>query len=401
MLPALLPFLEAILSEGAVGGTAAGMGSGAGAGGMLRGLLSGGAKAFGSEAELGSALRKISDLSQTVTASQHSLAHNQQRQEEISTKAREDEAKYAFADPAHTKQLSDLARQQQQHIAEMRAAQRQMNDLQYRATITTDPQAARAATLGQAAGVIGAGALVQQFAPTFIRNHPLVQMGGNAAQVGANTAQNFMGPTQGAIVGQAAGFAQKTAGIAGQQFNPMTGANPLKAMQNASEMAVQISKLPAHIMDWSQALVDSQKTISRFSGVLQQTFAQAERREIVRGIESAGRTGGATSDLSDSLQDLYDLIQPVKDTVTIVIARTLTSGLQILQEMVGYVKGAYELLKMIAPTFGVAANVAEGILERMEEESRQKASVKMQPLVKALQDLQREDPRRPRSVPRR
>lgn len=389
MLAALLPLLEAI---GAEGGAAAALGGGAAETGLMGtlGRVLGGAKAFGSEKELGGAIRKISDLQASVEAAKEALADRQKQQADISQKARDEERQYAFSNPAHTTQLAELARQQQAHADEINRSQREMSQLRNRVTMTTDPAAARSANIGNAVGMIGMGSAIAAAAPSLIRNSSPVQITANMAQAGTNVAGNFMGQTQGAIAGQAAGFAGQTAGIA----NPISAA--MHPLRTASELTVQLSKLPGLIQNWGEALVESQRNISRFSGVLSQSFAQADRRSLVRGIESGNRTGGATADLSSAMQDLADQIQPIKDTVTIGMARGLTVGVQLLGEGVKCLQAIWEVVKRMP----IGKDV-DKLLTEMEKGSRLDAEFRMRPLVAALKSIQTRDKSKPKDVPRR
>lgn len=397
MIAALLPLLEALGAEGgasaALGGGVTGAGASAGGsagiGGTL-GRLFAGPRAFGSSEELGGALRQISDLSAQIKASQEAIAANRSKQEEVSSLARDQERQYAFSDPSHREKLSELAREQQERVNQIRDAERQRSDLNNRATMTTDAAAYRAASFRQAGAIVGAGAAVASVAPTmagqFLQSNPVSTAGraayGAAQGVGAvsNTQSNII---QGAgnFIGGFASIPQKAA------TNPFTSIT--------GEFILQLSKAPGLIKSWGESLVESQRTISRFSPVMAQAFAQQERRETVRGIGSAQRTGGATSDLSSSLQDLADQIQPLRDTIQVVMARGLNVGVQYLVRLVKVAEGIFEIAKRWDPT-GTAK-----LLEMMEEESRLKSALAMQPLVSELRKLNRPDSGKPKDVPRR
>src|SRR5947207_15383029 len=119
MLAALLPLIETLAAEG---GAAGALGGGAAAEGGLASLLGralGGTKEFSSQADLGGALRTISDLTANIEAGKAAMESKRQQQEAIASKARADEQQYAFSDPSHRGQLADLAQQQQQHREEM------------------------------------------------------------------------------------------------------------------------------------------------------------------------------------------------------------------------------------------------------------------------------------------
>lgn len=380
------------------GGSAAAL-TGAAADGGLMGSVGRlfGATSFGSEAELGAAIRQISDLSSTIEAAREAIAKNRDRQEQISAKARDDERQFAFSDPAHREQLARLARDQQAQQQAAQQAQRQMMLLQQRAALTTNPAAQQAAALGRATTIIGAGATAASLAPAIIRNSAPVQIAGNVMQAGQQLAGNFATSTAGNIAGQMAG----TAGRIGSIANPLNMGmsalrSPLGPLQEMSKLGVEIAKLPTHIQDWSQALIDSQKAIAKWSPALSRVFAEEERRGIIRGARSGQVTGGATSDLSDSMQDLLDQLQPIKDTVTVGLARGLTVGVNLLTEAVKYLQGIFEYVKTLPGADLLAAKI-----EGMELDSRIKAGNAMRPLLNALRDLERQDKAKPRSVPKR
>jgi hypothetical protein len=389
VIAALLPLLEAL---GAEGGASATLGGG------LEGLLGGAGRAlggtskFGSQKELGEALRQISDLGSNIQAAQEAMEQKRQQQEAIGQKARDDERQYAFSDPAHKDQMADLARQQQAHAEEIRNATRQMNDLRARAAVTTDPAAARQSQIGQASSIIG----LAQSAPQarsllyqIVSNTPgPVKTAINAGQVATNLGSNLVTPTSGQIIGEAA---SDFGGIA---------KNAIKG--NIGNLAVELSKLPAHIVKWSESLVESQRSISKFNGTLAMTFAQQERRGIVRAIESGERTGGATSELSNSLQDLYDQLQPIKDEVTVVVSKALTHGVQLLTQIVKAVEAmapaAQEVQRWI---LGMSPEEFKDYLKSFENLAKMQMKRAGNPITAMLNEARNRDPRRPFGSPRR
>jgi hypothetical protein len=400
-LAALARFLPMLEGMAASGGTASGLGAGLGAaeGGGIIGSVGRlfGTSAFGTEAELGAGLRKISDLSGAVEAAKQAMEQNRQRQEEISSKAREDERQFAFSDPGHTAELARLAREHQAQQQAAQQSQRQMLNLQQRAALSTDPSAQRAATFGKAATIVGAGAMVASAAPSIIRNSAPVQMAGNLAQAGANLGSNFTTPAAGNIIGQMGGTAGNLAGTlnpANMGMSLLKG--PLGPLQELTKAGVEIAKLPGHIQNWSQALIDSQKIMARYNPVLARMVAEEERRGIIRGVRSGQTTGGATSDLSDAMQDLLDQVQPMKDTVTVVLARGLTTGVQLLGEGVKLLGAIWEVLK----TFPGAKDI-DALIKAQEETSRLDARFKMLPLERALKQINSRDKSKPKSVPKR
>lgn len=407
MLAALLPLLEALGAEGGAAAAIGGAGSEAGLMGGLGRLLSGGTRAFGSQAELGSALRKISDLQSGIQASQQALESKRQQQEQLAHKAREDERQYAFSDPGHQAQMVELARQQQQHQKEIRRQQTEMTTLRARANVTTDPAAARAANFAQmatTAGLIGTAASIfpqrrdpDKLSPLDYAN-PLKVMGhfwnkaqqgaANIGQSGANVGSFVAGDVNTQIAGQGMQSFK-------QIFDDLRKMKPTALLRDVSE-------LPAKIKGWSEALVESQRSISRFNGSLAIAFAQQERRGVLRAIASGERTGGATSDLSNNLQSLYDQLQPMKDAVTIVVANGLNRGVTILSSILLAAQQTYTTLHVLVekvPLLNVALAGLDAKLKDIAEQAKGKGSA---PLQRTFNEVLRHDPKIARmGVPRR
>ncbi len=383
ILARLLPAIEGMAASG--GGTAASLSGGAAAEGGLGGMLGrifSGTKAFGSEAELGGALRQISDLKSTIDAAQAAMSHNSDQQEQVSQKARDDERQYMFSDPKHTEQLAELSRQQQAQRESMLAAQRQMNGLHQRAEMTTNPQAARAESLQRAGAIIGGGALAyqaaRQFGPTIINHLPGVQASKNLGQAGTNLGSFAAGPVNSAIAGDMWQTGKDTAKSA-------LSLSPTRVLET-------MSRLPDKITRWSEALVESQRHISRYNGMLARTFAEHERRGIIRGIESGNRTGGATSELSRSLDDLYDQLQPIKDNVTVVLARGLTEGVKILSSILKHIAEFKPYLDGMAARFlGMSEQQYKDFLESFAALARAQQRTAGMPIGKALEEALNRD----------
>jgi len=143
-------------------------------------------------------------------------------------------------------------------------------------------------------------------------------MGGFAIHQSIQGAASFAGHPD---VGQVAGDAASTAATIGAAAL----VNPFLALGAA------VAILPQKLMDWSSALIEGRRDIAMFSGELQYTFGEAERRTAIRGIQSADSLGASTSALSSEYQDLLDMIRPIKDTVTKDLQNIMTGILAILQ----------------------------------------------------------------------
>ena len=84
-----------------------------------------------------------------------------------------------------------------------------------------------------------------------------------------------------------------------------------------------LASLPKKILDWSEALVESRRDLAKWSGVLQRTYLEAQRREYAREIQSARATGSTTAVLSEVYQDTLDDLQDIKDDIHNVTAAVL------------------------------------------------------------------------------
>lgn len=361
MLAALLPLLEAL---GAEGGASASLGAGSGVGRTLGRLLGGGggAQAFGNQQELGGALRQISDLTTNISAAQDAMKQMRSEHETLGTKAREDERLYGMRDPMEAQRMADLQRQQMEHARQVQQQQREMQNLQARAAVTMDPalaaQQARGRTFRQAGAMAVAGQAVQSFGPSAMRNFPGVQGAANlfgfaAGDENANIAGQ-MGNQAAGAVSNVAGGAMKGAAM-GSMAGPI-GAGVGAAVGGTVAAAGEIAKLPSLIKGWGEALVESQRPLARFSGELSRAAAQREVSQLRRDITSANITGGTTSDLSDSLNNLNDTLRPVKDVMTMGTAAVLTDLVKVLSEGVKVVGGALDQMAEFtdAITLGLA-----------------------------------------------
>jgi hypothetical protein len=99
-------------------------------------------------------------------------------------------------------------------------------------------------------------------------------------------------------------------------------------------MSSSIAKMPAKLMEWSEALVSSRRDLAMWSGDLQGLFRMRERRQFERDIESARETGPATTALGSSLEDLYDALRPIKDDVYKALALYLQPTIEAITKIV-------------------------------------------------------------------
>lgn len=323
MLQALLPLIEALGPQiGAMltrtGGTGAtlsklagSMGttsgtSGTGLSRLLGAIGRGGERAtpFGSTAELGGATRQISELQERTTYDQGRI-----------TSIGEQIAKRTAAG-ANDQEIGQLAQMKAKREAMLAEGQKQISDLQARAKATTDQQNPTFAGAG------GQGAMPEGLKDSLMaaaKGGALVlgvshaaKVVGNAGSAAANIGKLGVGQAEQGVIGGAADFAKDSAKMA---MNPLAMAR--------GDLIVQMSRLPGLILEWSESLVESRRSIMRWNGTLIHAFHDAERRGIIRNIESGQRTAPQTARLSDALEDIKDYLQPAKDAVTNTITQSL------------------------------------------------------------------------------
>lgn len=105
-------------------------------------------------------------------------------------------------------------------------------------------------------------------------------------------------------------------------FNPLI--HPIEALLNPigsltksfTGLVKAADEIPSAFMHWGQSLVDSQRHLQQWSGLLAGSIQESQVREMMRDFKSAGRTAGTTSELTRVLDDLKDDLQPFKDVVS-------------------------------------------------------------------------------------
>lgn len=404
MLATLLPLLESL---GAEGGAATSLGQGSGLGSTLGRLVGGSTvQPFGSQNDLSASLRQISDLSQSIADAREAMSQMREEHGRLGEKAKEDERLYGFRDPQEHQRMADLQQQQIQHARQVQVQQQQVEGLQARAAVTMDPALAaqenRRGYFQRAGAMAIGGQAISSFGPSVLRNLPGVQPAAEAMSFAGGTAGqivNDMGSQAASSVSNIAGAAAQGAALGG----------PVGAGAAAvAATAVEIAKLPSKIRDWSESLLASQKTISRFDGQMAKAFAQREVSELKRNMASAAATGGSTADLSKNLDELYDVLRPLKDSITIVVSRELTSLVRVLNGMAPVLAGLAGATAAIADMFtgGVFDFKMELVKALADVYAQEAARARNQSAVgsaasAAFDRMRAEDPKKPRQAPRR
>lgn len=406
MLATLLPLLESL---GAESGAATSLGRQGGIGSTLSRLLGGSeVRPFGDQNELDGAMRQISDLTSRISAARSSIEQMRSAHAEHEVQQQESERLYGFRDPQRSDQMAALQRQQIEHARQMQLQQQQMENLQARAAVSMDPQLAaqeqRRATFGRAGAIELGGQLGIQAARSV----------GSWAYQPIGEAASFLGGTAGNIANQAVGQAGNalsniastaTHGASlGMAVGGPVGAAVGGVAGGMAQASVEIAKLPSRIVEWSQSLTDSQREISRFSGVMSGAYAQSDVRKLRRDITSAHETGGPTAELVGSLDNLYDTIAPLKDNLTNVIAVDLAAAVKVLNAMAplmaeGLVAAGSLLIAM--NTFnGIGAQLVVAGTNAAKAMSKPKPNINNE-FADDLKRMLGRDPLKPPSIPRR
>lgn len=80
-----------------------------------------------------------------------------------------------------------------------------------------------------------------------------------------------------------------------------------------------VASIPGQLVDWGDALKESQRHLMAFNGQIAVALVESERRGIIRQIGEGRRTGASTAFLTESLNDLKDELQPIRDVATNVL----------------------------------------------------------------------------------
>jgi len=441
-LAALLPLVESLGASGvAAGSTAAATGSAAGtaaagtAGGLGANFTSivnkvmGTVEGFKSPQQLGEGIQQAQQLADVIAGLKQSIGKTDDKQAEMisSAKGRPGEVDpYTGArgaatpdrsqDPAHLQALAEIQQQRAAFEKEAKAKNAQLVDLHARISQTTNPRSP-IQTLGNLGGIAAGGGMLGQMMGLFgggkggdsgtqggsqlahqLANAPRNSLPGPLAglanwipgmKLGQNTAQTFLQPAtdlgmNSAERNVAGGATQFGTDLASKTLNPF-------AMMRGETMT-HLAKLPGLLAEWGEGLVESKKHLMQFNGTLAAAFLEAERRGLIRNIQSGERTSGATAGLSDALQDLQDTVQPIKDTVTIVMARGVESLVRGVDEAVKVLKQGFDLWKKL----DWRIEFLQRFVDRMGQGQQNDTG-----LMNFLKDINERDITQPRRIPRR
>lgn len=136
----------------------------------------------------------------------------------------------------------------------------------------------------------------------------------SVVSVGAEMASN---KKQGAVISNVSG---QLSSITTKAANVVSG-SPQDALALAKEVAV----MPARIRDWAEALKESQRQLSQFSGVLAGAIAESDIKQVMRDIRMANETASSGREQIVAFDELKDALFPVEKALTIGINDTMTA----------------------------------------------------------------------------
>lgn len=112
----------------------------------------------------------------------------------------------------------------------------------------------------------------------------------------------------------------------------------------------EMVELPLTIKRWGDSLLESQKHLVAFNSKIAGAYGEAERRDILRDVESGATTSSSTESLSEAMSNFNDEIQPFKDMVTNglnTLVSTVVQGLTIAIQIGKTTNAAYMALAAI------------------------------------------------------
>ncbi len=413
MNPALIAALEQIFageSAASMSGTANALG--VGSGGAFNQFLAqfakpGGVQGLDGAQGLGGGLKHIEDLKQrmeqAVAAIESSRAHS-----ESVVSGYEDPKSFYHSKELANQERSRQAESEQKHQESLRSMQQQVVETQARVAVTLNPKAAGGLAQVANAGRLGAGAGAFQLAGSLAQR--AIQPAANLTAFAGGQAGQIAGEMVNAPIQAASNIGSSA--MSGASLGMMAG-GPAGAAVGAAAGALsasskELAMLPKRIVDWSESLVSSQKAISRFSGPMSQAFAQRDLAQTRRDIASAQATGGSTAELTKSLDQIYDVVRPLKDSITIVLANELSVLVRTLEAMTPIMAAGVGAMAALADfftagTMGFTQQLTIAMGKVMAEEAarglnRQQAG---NDAAGAIQRLRGEDPKKPRQVARR
>ncbi len=159
---------------------------------------------------------------------------------------------------------------------------------------------------------------------------------GAAEGAGAETAAAGAGAAEGAGAGAAAaGEGAAAAGGEALASNPVGWAiAALLAIPAAVGLLVyEFGKAAVNIKKWSEQLLESQRYLADFSGEMAVVFANKEVSETFRNMRIGDATAESAGNLSETLQETYDLLEPFTVMVTNFLNNVLAGALSVVNSV--------------------------------------------------------------------
>ena len=156
------------------------------------------------------------------------------------------------------------------------------------------------------------------------------------------------GAMGGKMLGKAGDLTGSQAGSAvGRQFSESAGEiaknfrdiakNPINPA-NWAKLAATVATLPIKFQKLGESLVAANEKLAPFSAQMALASAEFKMGEVKRNIQSAQATGASSRQMTQSLNELKDAMQPLADGVTNIAQVLLANVLETMTKIVGYVE---------------------------------------------------------------
>lgn len=177
--------------------------------------------------------------------------------------------------------------------------------------------------------------------------------------------------------------------------------------QDMLALGRELAVMPTRIRDWSEALKESQRAISQYSGTLASAMAESDIKQIMRDIKMANETAVSGSEQILSYDELKDALFPLERSLTIGVNETMSMmsdsvrriSSQYLPEIIGIMNLMFDIIKKMLATIEILVSIFQlalskipifsGILSQISSLLRSMASKGGLP-DKDMEDIQRQ-----------
>jgi len=201
------------------------------------------------------------------------------------------------------------------------------------------------------------------------------------AMVGASAGSLAFGAGAmgGKMLGKAGDLTGSQAGSAvGSQFAESAGEiaknfkdiakNPINPA-NWAKLAATVATLPIKFQKLGESLVAANEKLAPFSAQMALASAEFKMGEVKRNIQSAQSTGASSRQMTQSLNELKDAMQPITDGVTNIAQVLLANILETMTKIVAYVNGLLNVASILSKSLQSLTDwfLGEGSFESMKD----------------------------------